>query len=131
MIVAWQWLPFATLIILTSLQSLDEEQIEAAELDGAGAFSTFIYIVLPHLARADRGRGDDRDDLPSDGVRRNLRDDGRRPGLPTTNIAFLIYSQALLGFDVGGASAGGAGRGRDGQHRRSSSCALVGRNLER
>ena len=26
MIVAWQWLPFATLFLLTSLQSLDGEQ---------------------------------------------------------------------------------------------------------
>jgi sorbitol/mannitol transport system permease protein len=30
-IVAWQWLPFATLILLTALQSLDSEQKEAAE----------------------------------------------------------------------------------------------------
>jgi sorbitol/mannitol transport system permease protein len=36
-IVAWQWLPFASLIILTALQSLDEEQKEAAALDGARA----------------------------------------------------------------------------------------------
>ena len=35
LIVAWQWLPFATLILLTALQSLDEEQKEAAEMDGA------------------------------------------------------------------------------------------------
>ncbi len=34
-IVAWQWLPFATLILLTALQSLDGEQKEAAEMDGA------------------------------------------------------------------------------------------------
>src|SRR4029078_1589600 len=34
-IVAWQWLPFATLILLTALQSLDSEQKEAAEMDGA------------------------------------------------------------------------------------------------
>ena len=51
LIVAWQWLPFATLILLTALQSLDEEQKEAAEMDGAPALSTFIYITLPHLAR--------------------------------------------------------------------------------
>jgi sorbitol/mannitol transport system permease protein len=51
LIVAWQWLPFATLILLTSLQSLDADQKEAAEMDGAGAFSTFLYITLPHLAR--------------------------------------------------------------------------------
>ncbi len=29
LIVAWQWLPFATLILLTALQSLDGEQKEA------------------------------------------------------------------------------------------------------
>ncbi len=52
MIVSWQWLPFASLILLTALQSLDEEQKEAAALDGAGAFSFFFYIVLPHIARA-------------------------------------------------------------------------------
>jgi len=28
-IVSWQWLPFATLILLTALQSLDQEQLEA------------------------------------------------------------------------------------------------------
>ena len=51
-IVAWQWLPFASLILLTALQSLDEEQKEAAAMDGAGAIAFFLYIVLPHLARA-------------------------------------------------------------------------------
>jgi sorbitol/mannitol transport system permease protein len=50
-IVAWQWLPFATLILLTALQSLDEEQKDAAAMDGAPALSYFQYIVLPHLAR--------------------------------------------------------------------------------
>lgn len=50
-IVAWQWLPFAALILLTALQSLDEEQKDAASMDGAGALSFFRYIVLPHLAR--------------------------------------------------------------------------------
>ena len=52
MIVSWQWLPFATLILLTAIQSLNTEQVEAAEMDGAGPFSRFGYIILPHLARA-------------------------------------------------------------------------------
>ena len=51
-IVAWQWLPFATLILLTALQSLDEEQKDAAAMDGAGAIAFFRYIVLPHIMRA-------------------------------------------------------------------------------
>ena len=32
---------------------------------------------------------------------------GGGPGLQTTNIPFLVYAQALLQFDIGGASAGG------------------------
>ena len=52
LIVSWQWLPFATLILLTAIQSLDSEQLEAAEMDGAPVLSRFFYIVLPHLSRA-------------------------------------------------------------------------------
>ena len=52
MIVSWQWLPFATLIILTAIQSLDRDQIEAAEMDGANPIKRFGYIILPHLYRA-------------------------------------------------------------------------------
>jgi polyol transport system permease protein len=107
LIVAWQWLPFATLILLTALQSLDEEQREAAEMDGAGALSSFIYVTLPHLAR------------PITVVilietiflltvfAEIFVTTGGGPGLATTNIAFLIYSQALIQYDVGSASAGG------------------------
>jgi sorbitol/mannitol transport system permease protein len=107
LIVAWQWLPFASLILLTALQSLDEEQKEAAEMDGSKALSTFIYITLPHLAR------------PITVVilietiflltvfAEIFVTTGGGPGLQTTNIAFLIYSQALIQYDVGGASAGG------------------------
>ncbi|MBV8926655.1 MAG: sugar ABC transporter permease [Bradyrhizobium sp.] len=107
LIVSWQWLPFATLILLTALQSLDEEQKEAAEMDGASAVSTFIYITLPHLAR------------PITVVilietiflltvfAEIFVTTGGGPGLQTTNIAFLIYSQALIQYDVGSASAGG------------------------
>lgn len=52
LIVSWQWLPFATLILLTAIQSLDSEQLEAAEMDGAGTLSRFWHIILPHLSRA-------------------------------------------------------------------------------
>ena len=52
LIVSWQWLPFATLILLTAIQSLDGEQLEAAEMDGAPSLKRFWFIILPHLARA-------------------------------------------------------------------------------
>lgn len=52
LIVSWQWLPFATLILLTAIQSLDSEQLEAAEIDGAPKIKRFWYIILPHMSRA-------------------------------------------------------------------------------
>ncbi|ASP34277.1 carbohydrate ABC transporter permease [Labrenzia sp. VG12] len=52
LIVSWQWLPFATLILLTAIQSLDSEQLEAAEMDGAPPLARFAFIILPHLSRA-------------------------------------------------------------------------------
>ncbi len=52
LILSWQWLPFATLILLTAIQSLDSEQLEAAEMDGAPSLKRFWFIILPHLSRA-------------------------------------------------------------------------------
>ncbi|PVB59617.1 sugar ABC transporter permease [Labrenzia sp. 011] len=52
LIVSWQWLPFATLILLTAIQSLDSEQLEASEMDGAPPLARFGFIILPHLSRA-------------------------------------------------------------------------------
>ena len=51
LILAWQWTPFAVLIFMTSLQSEDQEQKEAAVLDGANAGSRLWNLTLPHLAR--------------------------------------------------------------------------------
>ena len=52
LIISWQWLPFATLILLTAFQSLDSDQLEAAEMDGASPVARFFFIALPHLSRA-------------------------------------------------------------------------------
>lgn len=49
--VTWQWTPFAVLIFMTSLQSEDESQKEAAILDGASAWSRFRNLTVPHLGR--------------------------------------------------------------------------------
>jgi sorbitol/mannitol transport system permease protein len=51
MMVTWQWTPFAVLIFMTSLQSEDQQQKEAAILDGAGKFNQFRFLTLPHLGR--------------------------------------------------------------------------------
>lgn len=106
-IVAWQWLPFATLILLTALQSLDEEQKEAAEMDGAGPLSKFIYITLPHMARAITVVVLIETIFLLSVFAEILVTTNGGPGTQSTNITYLVYTQALLQFDVGGASAGG------------------------
>lgn len=107
LIVAWQWLPFATLILLTALQSLDEEQKEAAQMDGAGAVSRFIYLVLPHLSRAITMVILIQTIFLLSVFAEILVTTNGGPGTQSTNLTFLVYAQALLQFGVGGASAGG------------------------
>jgi sorbitol/mannitol transport system permease protein len=106
-IVAWQWLPFALLILLTAIQSLDNEQKEAARMDGAGPFSMFFFIILPHLGRAiSVVIMIETIFLLSVFAEIYVTTSGG-PGLASTNLAFLVYQRALLDFDVGTASAGG------------------------
>jgi sorbitol/mannitol transport system permease protein len=106
-IIAWEWLPFAFLILYTSIKSLDTEQKEAASIDGANPWQMFWFITLPHLQR-------------SIGVVVMIETifllsifaeiyttTSGGPGHATTNLAYLVYSLGLQQFDVGIASAGG------------------------
>ncbi len=107
LIVAWQWLPFSTLILLTAMQSLDQEQQEAAEMDGASAFSRFIYLTLPHLSRATTVVILIQTIFLLSIFAEILVTTNGGPGTASTNLTFLVYAQSLLQFDVGGGSAGG------------------------
>lgn len=106
-IVSWQWLPFALLILLTAVQSLDQEQKDAARIDGAGPFAMFFYIILPHLGRAISVVIMIETIFFLTIFAEILVTTSGGPGLASTNLAYLIYIRALLEFDAGGASAGG------------------------
>jgi sorbitol/mannitol transport system permease protein len=106
-ITAWEWLPFATLILLTALQSMSSEQMEAAEMDGASSLSRFRYLVLPHLSRAITvviliqtifllGIFGEIFTTTQGG-----------PGNASTTLPYMIYKQALIAKDIGRAAAGG------------------------
>ena len=107
LIVAWQWLPFATLILLTALQSLDREQLEAAEMDGAGAVSRFYHIMLPHLSRAATVVILIQTIFLLSTFAEILVTTNGGPGNASTNLTYLVYAQSLLQYDVGMGSAGG------------------------
>jgi multiple sugar transport system permease protein len=48
----WQWTPFVFIIVFARLQALPQDVMEAAQIDGAGAISTFRHITLPLLMPA-------------------------------------------------------------------------------
>ena len=106
-IVAWQWVPFATLILLTAMQSLDREQIEAARMDGAKALARFRHVVLPHLARPITIVVMIETIFLLGIFAEILVTTSGGPGDATTNLPYLVYKTALLQFDIGGGSAGG------------------------
>ncbi len=106
-IVSWQWLPFATLILFTALQSLDQEQLEAAEMDGANWLNRFWHIMLPHLSRAITVVILIQTIFLLSIFAEILVTTNGGPGTATTNLTYLIYVSSLLQFDVGMGSAGG------------------------
>ena len=106
-IVAWQWLPFATLILLTALQSLDGEQKEAAEMDGANFLNRFIHLTLPHLARAITVVILIQTIFLLSVYAEILVTTNGGPGYASTNLPFLVAQKATLEFKIGQASAGG------------------------
>jgi sorbitol/mannitol transport system permease protein len=106
-VVAWQWIPFATLILLTAMQSLDREQIEASRMDGARGLDLFRFIIVPHLGRS-IGVVAMIETIFLLGVFAEIHiTTSGGPGAATTTLNYLVYIRALLDWDVGGASAGG------------------------
>ncbi len=105
-IVSWQWLPFATLIFITSLQSMNREQLEASRMDGANYLQQLRYLYLPHLARSVAIVVMIEMIFLLSVFAEIYTTTGGGPGDASTNVAFLIFKQALLSFDAGVASAG-------------------------
>jgi sorbitol/mannitol transport system permease protein len=106
-IVSWEWLPFAFLILFTSLKSLDSEQREAASIDGASALAQFFYIVLPHLKRAIGVVVMIETIFLLSIFAEIVTTTNGGPGTASTNLTYLVYQFGIQQSDVGLASAGG------------------------
>lgn len=106
-IVAWQWLPFAVLTLLTAVQSLDPERKEAARMDGAGPIPMFRYIIWPHLGRAIAATTMIESIFFLGIFAEIYVTTSGGPGFASINLSFLIYRYALMEYDIGGASVAG------------------------
>ncbi len=45
----WYVMPFAMITFFAGLQTLPQDRVEAAQIDGAGFFRTLWHVTLPHL----------------------------------------------------------------------------------
>ncbi len=80
---------------------------EAARLDGAGPVAIFWHLTLPHLARPIAVVVMIETIFLLSVFAEIFTTTNGGPGYASTNLAYLIYNQALVQFDVGMASAGG------------------------
>jgi sorbitol/mannitol transport system permease protein len=104
-IIVWEWTPFMMLILLAGLQSLDHEQMEAAQIDGASNVVLFRWIVLPHLRRyIELAILLETLFILSIFGEIFVTTTGG-PGIQTTNLSFGIYLEAFQRWNLGSASA--------------------------
>ncbi|WP_299879570.1 carbohydrate ABC transporter permease [uncultured Cocleimonas sp.] len=103
---SWQWMPFACLIFITALQSMDREQLEASRMDGATYFQQLRFLYLPHMARSIAVVIMIEVIFLLSVFAEIFTTTSGGPGTESTNLAFLIFQEALMNFDVGAASAG-------------------------
>jgi sorbitol/mannitol transport system permease protein len=109
LVLVWEWTPFMMLIVLAGLQSESLEALEAARVDGANAFQTFVSITFPHLRRyIELGML-----LGSIYIVQAfgeifiLTQGGGGNGTATTTLPYYIYEQAFNAFNVSEAAAAG------------------------
>lgn len=104
-LLTWRFVPFAMLILVAGLQSAPQDQLEAAQMDGAGVWRRFTNVTLPHLRPFL--------ELAALLLAMNLIQTfgeiamltAGGPAYGTTNITYYIYLKAFNGFDFGMASA--------------------------
>ena len=102
----WQNIPFVFLLLYASLQSVSENQYEAARIDGAGFFQQFWYITLPNikgslalcalLRTIDTFRLFEKVNVLT----------GGGPAGTTTTITQFLYTYGIKSLDFGFGSAG-------------------------
>ena len=103
----WQWTPFAVLVLLAGLESLDEAPFEAARMDGASKLEEFWHITLPLLAPViavvllirtmDAFREFDKIFIMT----------GGGPGTATQTLPIFLYRAGFQDFNMGFSAATG------------------------
>ena len=105
MLVVWQWTPFFVLILLAGFESISEELLDSARVDGASAFRTLFQIKIPAIAAHIEV-------AVMLGLIFILKTFGviyvttaGGPGISSTNLPYIVYRTGFYRWDVGRAAA--------------------------
>jgi sorbitol/mannitol transport system permease protein len=104
-IVAWEWTPFVMLVILAGLQSIPDEIMEAAKVDGATAWTTFWRIVIPLLRKPYEIALLFGTIFIFQTFGEIYQTTAGGPGLATNTLPYYTYRTALSSFQIGLAAA--------------------------
>jgi multiple sugar transport system permease protein len=96
----WEWTPFMFLLLLAGLQSLSEEAIEAAQLDGAGGIRVVWNIIFPMVAPIAVMAGFLRFTESFTIFGQIIQLTGGGPGTATTSTTLYAYFQGYQDFQV-------------------------------
>ncbi|KEZ76612.1 carbohydrate ABC transporter permease [Salinisphaera hydrothermalis] len=107
--ISWEWTPFAMLVLLTGLQSLPEDQLEAVRLDGANKWHEFRHIVVPHLGQVLYVVVMLESIFFLTSFAEIYTTTSGGPGTATTNLPYYIFQGTFAQYDIGTSSAAAIG----------------------
>jgi sorbitol/mannitol transport system permease protein len=105
LIVAWAWTPFVMLVILAGLQAISDEVLEAAKVDGSGAWTTFWRIVIPLLRKPYEIALLFGTIFIFQTFGEIYLTTGGGPGIATNTLPYYTYRTGLISFQIGLAAA--------------------------
>ena len=103
--VVWQGFPFFAITLLAGLQAIPREHYEAASIDGAGIFASFVHVTLPGLAKVIATALLLRMIWVSNSLDLILVMTGGGPGTSTHTLPLYAFLKAWTGADYGYGSA--------------------------
>lgn len=102
---SWQWIPFFVLVVIAGLQSVPDEPIEAAQVDGASPMTIWWHVIFPHLRHYYEVAIMLGTIFIFQTFGKTYLTTGGGPGIQTTTLPYYTYKVAFQYWEVGQAAA--------------------------